>query len=138
MRPLERAVVEFLPYLLAFAAGAMVPRRQGKAERFAIGVTSALAILFIRSLWPGSSGESNPGNEWSGLLSLIVFLPIFGAVALLFLPRQTPVLLKRFTFFVLGIDALASLGLLSQPMSKGWHYQQIIDWVPSLGIRYHV
>jgi NADH-quinone oxidoreductase subunit M len=138
MRPLERAVVEFLPYLLAFAAGAMVPRRQGKAERFAIGVTAALSILFIRSLWPGGSTESNPAGEWSSLLSVIVFLPIFGAVALLFLPRQTPVLLKRFTFFVLGIDALASLGLLSQPMSKGWHYQQIVEWVPSLGIRYHV
>jgi NADH-quinone oxidoreductase subunit M len=69
---------------------------------------------------------------------LIVFLPIFGAIALLFLPRQTPTLLKRFTFLVLGLDALASLGLLSQPMSKGWHYQQIIEWVPSLGIRYHV
>ena len=62
----------------------------------------------------------DPNAEWPGLLSLIVFLPIFGAIALLFLPRQTPVLLKRFTFVVLGIDALASLSLLSQPMSKGW------------------
>jgi NADH-quinone oxidoreductase subunit M len=138
MRPLERAVIEFLPYLLAFAVGALVPRRQGKAERFAIGITAALSILFVKSFWPGVPSESDPTKEWPGLLSLIVFLPIFGAVALLFLPRQTPVLLKRFTFFVLGIDALASLGLLSQPMSKGWHYQQIIDWVPSLGIRYHV
>lgn len=138
MRPLERVVVEFLPYLLAFAVGALVPRRQGKAERFAIGITAALSILFIKSFWPGVPTDSDPSKEWSGLLSLIVFLPIFGAIALLFLPRQTPVLLKRFTFFVLGIDALASLGLLSQPMTKGWHYQQIIDWVPSLGIRYHV
>ncbi len=138
MRPLERAVVEFLPYLLAFAAGAMVPRRQGKAERFAIGVTAALSILFIRSLWPALGPESDAATEWPSLLSLIVFLPIFGAVALLFLPRQTPVLLKRFTFGVLAADALASLSLLSQPMSKGWHYQQIIEWVPSLGIRYHV
>jgi len=138
MRPLERAVVEFLPYLLAFVAGAMVPRRQGKAERFAIGLTAALSILFIRSLWPAAGSESDSAGEWPSLLSLIVFLPIFGAVALLFLPRQTPVLLKRFTFFVLGVDALASLSLLSQPMSKGWHYQQIVEWVPSLGIRYHV
>jgi NADH-quinone oxidoreductase subunit M len=138
MRPLERVLVEFLPYLVAFAAGAIVPRRQGKAERFAIGLTAALSILFVKSLWPGPFAEADAASEWSGLLSLVVFLPIFGAVALLFLPRQTPVLLKRFTFFILGADALASLGLLSQPMSKGWHYQQIIDWVPSLGIRYHV
>jgi NADH-quinone oxidoreductase subunit M len=138
MRPLERAVVEFLPYLLAFAVGALVPNKKGKAERFAIGLTLALSILFVRSMWPGPFAEADTAIEWRGLLSLIVFLPIFGAVALLFLPRQTPVLLKRFTFVVLGLDALASLGLLSQPMSKGWHYQQIIDWVPSLGIRYHV
>jgi NADH-quinone oxidoreductase subunit M len=138
MRPLERAVVEFLPYLLAFAAGAVIPRRQGKAERFAIGITAALSLLFIKSLWPGASGEADLSAEWGGLLSSIVFLPIFGAVALLFLPRQTPELLKRFTFLVLGIDALISLGLLSQPMDRGWHYQQVIEWVPSLGIRYHV
>jgi NADH-quinone oxidoreductase subunit M len=138
MRPLERAVVEFLPYLLAFAVGALVPRRQGKAERVAIGITAALSILFIKSFWPGNLVDADPTLEWGSLLSLIVFLPIFGAVALLFLPRQTPVLLKRFTFFVLGLDAIASLGLLAQPMSKGWHYQQIIEWVPSLGIRYHV
>jgi NADH-quinone oxidoreductase subunit M len=138
MHPLERAVVEFLPYLLAFAVGAIVPRRQGKAERFAIGISAALSILFIKSLWPAVMGEADPSKEWSGLLSLIVFLPIFGAIALLFLPRQTPVLLKRFTFAILAIDALASLKLLSQPMNKGWHYQQIVEWVPSLGIRYHV
>jgi NADH-quinone oxidoreductase subunit M len=139
MRPLERIVVDFLPYLLAFAAGAIIPRRQGKPERFAIGVTAALSILLIKSLWPGPTGvEADTAKEWPHLLSLIVFLPIFGAIALLFLPRQTPVLLKRFTFFVLGIDALASLALLAQPMSKGWHYQQIVEWVPSLGIRYHV
>ena len=138
MRPLERAVVEFLPYLLAFAVGALVPRRQGKAERVAIGVTAALSILFVKSLWPSVTAEVDLAAEWSSLLSVIVFVPIFGAIALLFLPRQTPALLKRFTFFVLGVDALASLGLLSQPMSKGWHYQQIVEWVPSLGIRYHV
>jgi NADH-quinone oxidoreductase subunit M len=138
MRPLERVVVDFLPYLLAFVAGAIIPRRQGKPERFAIGVTAALSILLIKSLWPGGPAEADSAAEWPYLLSVIVFVPIFGAIALLFLPRQTPVLLKRFTFFVLGIDALASLGLLSQPMSKGWHYQQIVEWVPSLGIRYHV
>ena len=138
MRPLERAVVEFLPYLLAFVAGAIIPRRQGKPERFAIGITAALSLLLVKSLWPGVTAEADPAAEWPHLLSVIVFLPIFGAIALLFLPRQTPVLLKRFTFFVLGITALASLGLLSQPMTRGWHFQHVVDWVPSLGIRYHV
>jgi NADH-quinone oxidoreductase subunit M len=139
MHPLERAVVEFLPYLLAFAVGAAVPVRQGKPERFAIGLTAALSVLFIKSFLPGAPlGDSDPSSEWGGLLSLIVFLPIIGAIALLFLPRQTPELLTRFTFVVLGVDAIASLGLLSHPMTQGWHYQQIVEWIPSLGIRYHV
>jgi len=139
MRPLERAVVDSLPYLLAFAAGLLVPRRQGKPERFAIGITAALSLLLVKSLWPGGpTPDADPAGEWPYLLSVIVFLPIFGAIALLFLPRQTPTLLKRFTFFVLGLTALASLGLLAQPMTRGWHYQHIVDWVPSLGIRYHV
>jgi NADH-quinone oxidoreductase subunit M len=137
MRPLERAVIEFLPYLLAFAAGAVLPRRQGKAERVAIGITAALSLLLIKTLWPGGTTPDEPSG-WPHLLSVIVFLPIFGAIALLFLPRQTPVLLKRFTFFILGLDALASFGLLSEPMTRGWHFQHIVDWVPSLGIRYHV
>jgi NADH-quinone oxidoreductase subunit M len=138
MQPLERAVVDVLPYVLAFAVGAILPRRQGKAERFGIGVTAALSLLLVKSLWPGAAVESDESTGWPHLLSLIVFLPILGAVALLFLPRQTPTLLKRFTFVVLGLDALAALGLLSQPMTRGWHFQHIVDWVPSLGIRYHV
>jgi NADH-quinone oxidoreductase subunit M len=68
----------------------------------------------------------------------VVFLPLFGAVAILFLPRQSPLLLRRFTYAILGLDFLVSLGLLSVPMTNGWHFQNVTEWIPSLGIRYHV
>ena len=140
MSPLGKGLFQIIPYLVAFVIGALVPRRQGTAERFAIGVVAALAVLVVRSLWPAAEvvPVDQPAHEWPYLLTLIVFLPIFGAIGLLFLPRQSPVILKRATFLILGLDALASLWLLSVPMSRGWHFQHVAEWIPMFGIRYHV
>jgi NADH-quinone oxidoreductase subunit M len=102
------------PALLAFAVGAALPRRRGGFERFVLGLVAALSVLAVRWLWPGSSGEATAA-ESTTLLTTIVFLPIVGALALLFLPRQSPVLLKRFTLGLLWIDFLISLQLLSVP-----------------------
>jgi NADH-quinone oxidoreductase subunit M len=139
MNPLAQALFQIAPYVLAFVVGALIPRRQGTPERFAIGIVAALSVLLVKSLWPGAAvAPEENAHEWPYLLSVIVFLPILGAVFVLFLPRQSPVILKRVTFFILGLDALVSLGLLSSPMTRGWHFQQITEWVPMFGIRYHV
>ena len=140
MNPLAAALFQIAPYVLAFTVGALIPRRNGAHERLAIGIVAALTLLLIRSLWPSASPPvvDENAHEWKYLLSVIVFLPILGSMFLLFLPRQSPVLLKRFTFFILGLDGLVSLGLLSAPMSRGWHFQHIAEWVPAFGIRYHV
>jgi NADH-quinone oxidoreductase subunit M len=139
MNPLAQALFQIAPYLLAFAVGALIPRRQGAPERVAIGIVAALSVLLVKSLWPGAAAAAEEhAHEWRYLLSVIVFLPIFGSVFVLFLPRQSPVLLKRVTFLILGLDALISLGLLSSPMTRGWHFQHITEWVPMFGIRYHV
>ena len=124
--------------MLAFAVAALIPRRQGTAERVALGIVAALAVMLVKSLWPGASVPDENAKEWPWLLSVIVFLPIFGAIFMLFMPRQSPVMLKRITFFILGVDFLFSLGLLSVPMTEGWHFQHIATWVPMFGIRYHV
>ncbi|HTA89655.1 MAG TPA: NADH-quinone oxidoreductase subunit M [Polyangiaceae bacterium] len=139
MNPLAQFLFQIVPYLLAFAVGALVPRRQGTPERFAIGVVAAFSVLLVKSLWPtvGAVAEEAP-HEWPHLLSVIVFLPILGSVFVLFMPRQSPVILKRVTFLILGLDFLVSLGLLSVPMTRGWHFQHISEWIPMFGIRYHV
>src|SRR5688572_24866168 len=133
MSPVAKAIFEIAPYLLAFGAGCAIPRRNSVFERFALGIIAVLTILLVKSLWPDSAAAADaaPPEEWPHLLTLIVFVPIFGAVAILFLPRQSPALLKRFTFFILGVDGLASLWLLSAPMSRGWHFQHIEQWIPS-------
>ena len=140
MNPLASALFQLAPYLLAFAVGTLVPRRQGKPERFAIGIVAALSLLLVKSLWPSAAPVvvDENAHEWKYLLTVIVFLPILGAIFVLFLPRQSPVILKRVTFLILGVDGLVSLGLLSSPMTRGWHFQHIAEWVPAFGIRYHV
>jgi NADH-quinone oxidoreductase subunit M len=126
-----------VPYALAFLVAALLPRRRGMAERMGLGSVAALSVLLVKGLWPTPGAPSNPA-EWEHLLDLIVFLPLIGAALVLFLPRQSPALLRKFTYAVLGLDFLASLGLLAAPMSKGWHFQHVVEWIPALGIRYHV
>lgn len=139
MSPIGQTFFEIVPYLLVFAVAALIPKGQTFALRALLGVVSCLLLLFVRAMWPGEGGlGTEPAAEWPHLLNLIVFLPILGAIFLLFLPRQAPLLLKRFTLFILALDFLASLTLLATSKETGWHYQYIREWIPSLGIRYHV
>jgi NADH-quinone oxidoreductase subunit M len=134
MNPAMKLIFEAWPYVAAFAVGMLIPRRHGLFERIGVGVVAALAV--VKAL-AGDAAAAAP-KEWPQLLNVIVFLPILGAVTILFLPRQSPKLLRVFTLLVLGLDLLASLWLLGVPMSEGWHFQYIRDWLPSFGIRYHV
>jgi NADH-quinone oxidoreductase subunit M len=141
MNPLAKSLFELLPYLLVFLAALAIPRGKSWLERIAIGVTGVLGLAMIKGLWPaepGAAPEGAPPNEWPHLLNVIVFVPILGALAILFLPRQAPRFLRRFTMLVLAVDFVASLGLLAVPMTTGWHFQYVNEWLPSFGIRYHV
>jgi NADH-quinone oxidoreductase subunit M len=138
MNPVSAAIVQLWPYVLAATVGALIPRRRGRLERFALGLVGVLVVAFVRGLWPDAQVATEPTNEWPQLLNVIVFLPIVGAICVLFLPRQSPRLIKRFGMVVLGADFLVSLWLLGTPMTAGWHHQYIAEWLPSFGIRYHV
>jgi NADH-quinone oxidoreductase subunit M len=137
MNPLASAIVETWPYVLAFLLAAAIPSRQGRLERFALGLVALLAVAFVRGMWPGEPAAAE-SSEWPHLLNVIVFLPIVGSVAVLFLPRQAPRLVKRFSMGVLLVDFAVSLLLLGTSMSTGWHHQYIAEWLPTFGIRYHV
>src|SRR5687768_15183593 len=109
MNPTARAFFDIAPYVLAFAVAALMPRRNRLAERVGLGIVAILTVLFAKSLWPGAEAAPTEGPEWEPLLGLIVFVPLLGAVAILFLPRQSPVLLRRFTYGILAADFLISL-----------------------------
>jgi NADH-quinone oxidoreductase subunit M len=138
VNPLAAAIVGAWPYALAFAVAAAVPRRQNGWERFALGLSAVLGVAFLRGLWSGAEVTAEPTPEWPHLLNVIVFLPILGAIAVLFLPRQAPRLVKRFSMAVLLVDFVVSLWLLGAPMTDGWHFQYVTEWLPAFGIRYHV
>jgi NADH-quinone oxidoreductase subunit M len=135
--PLGKALFEIVPYLLAFAVGAIIPNRSGRLERTALGVIGVLVLAFIRGLWPSGPAATDT-HEWPHLLNTIVFLPLFSAAAVLFLPRKSESFLKAFTLGTLILDFGISLILLRTPMEVGWHYQYIGSWLPQFGIRYHV
>lgn len=141
MNPLAHAFFEIAPYLLTFAVFAAVPgRSQGWPLRLGVGAIAALLLVFVTSAWSGapSAAVVETDKPWPHLLSFLTFLPLVAALFLLFLPRQSPGLLKNFTFLVLGIDFVASLALLGVSAESGWKYQAVSEWIPSLGIRYHV
>ncbi len=127
--------------ILAGILGAVVPKRPSLRERFGLGLVAALAVAFVQGLWPAASAA--PANaaapeEWPYLLDLLIALPILGAAITIFIPRQLLSTLRGFTYAILGVSFVASLSLLSTPMTAGWHYQHIVPWIPSLGIRWHV
>jgi NADH-quinone oxidoreductase subunit M len=140
MNGLAGGFFDFLPIALAGVVGALVPRRDSKMERALLALTAALAVAFLMAVWPGAatSEETVPKTEWPHLLNVLIGLPLLGSVAVLFLPRQSPKLLRGFTLGVLLVTLAASLDLLTVPMSRGWHFTYVHDWMPSLGIRYHV
>jgi NADH-quinone oxidoreductase subunit M len=140
MNELASSLFGFLPVALAGVVGALVPRRDSKMERALLALTAALVVAFLMAVWPGSTTgeESTPKTEWPHLLNVLIGLPLLGSVAVLFLPRQSPKLLRGFTLAVLLATLAASLALLGVPMTRGWHFIYVRDWMPSLGIRYHV
>ncbi len=136
------AMIGIWPALLAGAVGAFVPRRPSWTERAGIGLIAALLVTFVMWMWPSAAALTEtaaaPSVEWPHMLNLLIGLPLGGAVLMLFLPRQSPKFLRGFTIAVLLADLLASLWLLRVPMGTGWHFVYVHDWIPSLGIRYHV
>jgi NADH-quinone oxidoreductase subunit M len=138
MSPLGKGLFEIWPYVAALIVGMAVPRRRRWLERITIGIVAMLGVTLVIGLWPGTQAEATRADEWHQLLNVIVFVPILGAIAVLFMPRQAPKLLRRFTMALLLLDFVVSLWLLGVPMSMGWHFQYIRPWMPSFGIRYHV
>ncbi|MEZ4300364.1 MAG: NADH-quinone oxidoreductase subunit M [Polyangiaceae bacterium] len=107
--------------------------------RVGLAVVAGLTALALQLLATGeAAAEGAPTVEWRHLLNVLIGLPILGAVAVLFIPRQMLSLLRGFTLAVLAAGFIASLWLFSVPMTAGWHFQYIRHWIPALGIRYHV
>ena len=77
------------------------------------------------------------------ILSLIIFLPVLGALALAFFPRDSDVLVKGFTLLITLVVFLVTLMMAFGVGSAGFQVQQAAmqdlfsrEWIPSFGIEY--
>src|SRR5437667_11567491 len=71
-------------------------------------------------------------------VSLVTFIPLFGAIVIAFLPRHRPDLVR---WTALGAALLAwvfSLFLLIgfTPTHPGFQFVEVADWIPAFGIQY--
>ncbi len=74
-----------------------------------------------------------------GILSILILVPILGAIVLALLPADNQ-LARRVSFGFAGVAFALSLAVLAQFKSNTFHLQlqERFVWVADLGIRYHV
>jgi NADH-quinone oxidoreductase subunit M len=136
-----RFVDAAIPVLIAAAIAAIVPRKHGWDVRAPLAVIAGLLTLFVVRTWPAATeaaAEGATSAESKHLLSWLVGFPMAGAIAILFLPRQSPKVLRVVTMFVMFGTIGLALPLLGVTMGRGYHFNQDVPWMPTLGIRYHV
>ncbi len=73
-----------------------------------------------------------------GILTVITFLPLAGALVLLLLPRERGATIMRLATGVAFVDFLISLPLWFRynRADAGFQFTESLDWIPSLGVRY--
>jgi NADH-quinone oxidoreductase subunit M len=140
--PANATIGAALPFLLAATIAAFVPRGHGWQVRLPIALVTGLFALFVARMWPASTltldDVAEAPKESETLLTWLIGLPLAGAVAILFLPRQAPRVLKTTTMLVMFGTFAASLPLLSTTMGSGFHFNHDVVWVERFGIHYHV
>ena len=143
------SLATLLGMVAAALAAAFIPKGRSTKLRVGLALTGALSVWFVSAMWPvpaapaaavdaAAAAAPTAETEFPRLLTFLIFAPIVAGVGVLFLPRQGLRTLRYFTYAAMAVTFLASLLLLSVPMTAGWHFQHIHTWIPALGIRYHV
>jgi len=75
-----------------------------------------------------------------GLLSLITFLPLLGAIVMMLIPREQELTHKRVALAVSILTFVASLALITKFNGDTFHFQlvEFMPWIKSLGINYQI
>jgi len=77
---------------------------------------------------------------WSHILSLVTFLPLAGAMVILFVSRDNKPLIRMIAMLTVTVDFFISLPIFffMDGSTAAMQFVEKIDWVPNLGISYHV
>ncbi len=130
-----------VPFALPAVVAALVPSAHGWKVRGPLAIMAGMFALFLAHTWPGATDAVQEGAapaEPKHLLSWLLALPLGGAVAVLFLPRQAPRLLKATTLILMLVTLAACAPLLSVPMGREFHFNEDVVWIERFGIHYHV
>ena len=144
MNPLFDTLSKFWPALAAGTVGAFVPRRSSRTERTWFAIAAAACALFVIMMWPAEmpvAAEAGPSYAQSHphLLSWTIAIPILGALAVMFTPRQSHKVLQWLALSVMAIELVACLMLLKLDAKEtGYWLEESAVWIAPLGIKYHV
>jgi NADH-quinone oxidoreductase subunit M len=131
-----------MPVAVAAFVAAVMPRKHGWEVRAPLAAIAGLLALFVVKMWPAAAGElpETVAAPWepASLLSWILGLPLAGSVAILFMPRQAPRVLKWTTMGIMLVTLALSVPLLGVMYGREFHFNQDVVWIASLGIHYHV
>src|SRR5215831_4398133 len=109
------------PVLGATLVAALVPRGYGWNVRGPIAAMAGLIALFVVRMWPGAATatEGAPPPETGHTLTWLIAFPLLGAIAVLFVPRQSHAALRGGTLALMGVTLLLALPLLGVKMGRG-------------------
>jgi NADH-quinone oxidoreductase subunit M len=128
-----------VPVIAAVVIAALVPKEHGWNVRAPVAAMAGLLALFVVRLWPeAAAAPQAPLPETGHILNWVVWLPLVGAIAILFVPRQSHGALRATTVGVMLATLVAALPLLRVPMDRGFHFNEDVAWLPRYGIHYHV
>jgi NADH-quinone oxidoreductase subunit M len=131
-----------VPVLVAAIVAALVPRRHGWGVRGPLALMAGVLALFVVRFWP-ATGEAAaeitaPPRETEHVLSWLIGLPLGGAVAVLFLPRQSKKFLEWTTLVLMLATLAVTIPLMRVPMGRGFHFNEDVVWMKAFGIHWHV
>jgi NADH-quinone oxidoreductase subunit M len=135
------------PLVVPGIVAALIPQKHGWKTRITLAIMAGLAVLFVTRMMPSTAAVdagdiAEPPTEPKTLLSWLIGLPIVGAIAILFTPRQSTKTLQWMTLGIMIATLCASIPLLGITWGRGYHMNQDIPWIESeslkLSIHYHV
>jgi NADH-quinone oxidoreductase subunit M len=131
-----------LPILVSAVVAWLIPQGHSWRVRLPLALIAGLFTIFVSNLWPSAAvATAEPGAappEMTTLLSWLIGLPLAGAIAILFMPRQTPRLLKATTLLVMLGTLAASIPLFRVDMGRTFHFNHDVVWIERFGIHWHV
>ncbi|MFB0546249.1 MAG: NuoM family protein, partial [Anaerolineae bacterium] len=74
------------------------------------------------------------------ILTLITFTPLLGAILVLLIPREREDVIRRLSIVISFIPlVLAAVLWFSYDQTRGGiQFEQVVEWIPAIGVRYHM